>query len=290
MCDTIDVIRTHLARLKMSCCDTLTRLSSCLSSCLLIIAIGPLPVLAQSDSASLFNTRCSSCHTIGGGPRSGPDLRVVQNWPPQALRANVERMQAQAGSLRPSEVDGLVRYLQNASRAKPQFPAATNLSPSNRASSGSSGSLIHPGQTAPVNIGSTGSVGERLFTGQQSFRNGGRACISCHTQGGRAPALAEIVHESQGQELQRFLTYPANFSMKEAYDAHPITDEEAKQIAQYFSSIPATRYANRQKHDVRRPFPTNHVYDSEWHRHEDDGVGTHHHDSFQNHRREEADD
>ncbi|MBI1250294.1 MAG: c-type cytochrome [Alphaproteobacteria bacterium] len=42
------------------------------------------PAADNSRGAYLFRTRCSSCHTIGGGDRLGPDLRGVADARPHA--------------------------------------------------------------------------------------------------------------------------------------------------------------------------------------------------------------
>ena len=53
-------------RLKLVCC--------CMA--LLVLFTVALPVLAETGK-ELYDRECSACHTIGGGPLAGPDLKGV---------------------------------------------------------------------------------------------------------------------------------------------------------------------------------------------------------------------
>ncbi len=64
--------------------------------------------------------------------------------------------------------------------------------------------------------------------------------MSCHSdsgQGGMGLSINEIAHEKSGASLIDFLEYPRNRAMREAYNAHPITEAEAWAIALHLLTV-----------------------------------------------------
>lgn len=176
-----------------------------------------------SAGAKCFAGKCAACHTIGGGPKVGPDLSVVRNWPDAAIEKNVLRMQSKAGPLSQAEVSELVGYLKSSNG-------------NNNNTTQNSTSLNLPGNTS--------LAGALLFSGQKPLTNGGPSCMTCHssTGGGNAPPLSKIARKGNKCAYSDFLHYPGNRAMRNAYGPNPITHEEAIAIGQYLNSIPQSYY------------------------------------------------
>src|SRR5262249_11100640 len=132
---------------------------------------------------TLFEAKCSSCHTLGAGDTVGPDLKgitdkvdpdtvrrfiaepdkVIGEGDPQikALVAKYRGVQMPNLGLASTDVDALVSYLEAQGGAATPAPKAP----------------------APAPAGDAGT-GKDLFTGANALDNGGAACISCHTLSG----------------------------------------------------------------------------------------------------------
>jgi cytochrome c2 len=134
---------------------------------------------------TIFETKCSPCHTIGSGTRVGPDLKGVtdlrsRDWLVNFI-SNPEKM-FQAGDstakslltkfggikmpdlgLSQQEISDVLTYI------GPQQPPS-GVSP--------------PKGEIPTTIAGDPSKGEKLFIGAISFQNGGPPCISCHDASG----------------------------------------------------------------------------------------------------------
>ena len=134
---------------------------------------------------AIFETKCSPCHTVGGGKRVGPDLKGVTDLRPEKwlvnFISNPEKM-FQSGDpvaksllnefagikmpnlgLSQEEVSDVLSYI-----GPQQVPA---------------GMPPVKGETAAIVSGDP-LKGERLFAGTVSFQNGGPPCISCHDASG----------------------------------------------------------------------------------------------------------
>lgn len=142
--------------------------------------------LAQSPSEgqALFQEKCVACHTIGSGPLVGPDLKGVtarreRSWlirwmssPDKMLAAGdpiatrlleeFKNVPMPNQGVTETQARSLVAYLEIHGQGAPQTTGAP-LSPL-------------PGGD-PL-------VGKELFSGVRRFRNGGPACMACHSIAG----------------------------------------------------------------------------------------------------------
>ena len=131
--------------------------------------------------ATIFAEQCSGCHTIGGGPGAGPDLKDVaarrsRAWLLQIIR-NPQRLVAAK--------DPAFMALRNefAGMEMPAFPDVTN------AEAGAlldyiaqqSGTMSRPPEPQPASHPQSLDTGKRLFTGERRLARGGAPCVSCHT-------------------------------------------------------------------------------------------------------------
>lgn len=175
----------------------------------------PVSASAAATGATLFNDRCSICHTIGGGDQAGPDLVAAKRLKPDALRAALNRMQQNVGPLAPAETDALIAFL---TTATPHGPAV-----------------------APPPPRGIAANGRRLFFGETRFANDGTPCFACHAIAGEGGSLAANLTNSKAN-VTAAMARPPSPMMKAAYARHPVTDAEGLDLAAFVSEAkPETR-------------------------------------------------
>lgn len=203
----------------------------------------PLPAVAQTP-AQVFEKNCSACHTVGGGPRIGPDLKGVtdrkdREWltrfivDPQAVIDTGDAYAQQlvvaargfimpaAPEVTPEVAMALLDYLDAQSRL------ATGTS--TRTSS------ITDRAFSPADV----QRGRDLFVGAVSLAAGGPACIGCHRLGGLpafgggalGPELTRVYDRLQGRPgLGGWLTSPATVTMQKVYGNRRFTPDEVEAL------------------------------------------------------------
>lgn len=201
------------------------------------LAVAAPPPQSADDGAAIFQQKCSACHTIGGGPLSGPDLQGVtsqrdREWLARWL-AEPDQMLAEGDpiasqllaefnnvpmpdlGLTESEVQALIAYLESQDQA----------------------GEVAPAESIPVPEPSAGNPpqGRALFTGRTDLLNDGPACMSCHsiasvqTLGGGTlgpdltPAFARYGGDAGLAAVLADLPFP---TMKPVYDNRSLTAEE----------------------------------------------------------------
>ena len=203
---------------------------------------------SEDPSAVLYTQKCFSCHTIGGGDKTGPDLKGIGSrrsteWlhqfikTPQALyragdqdavelfrRFRPEVMADQ--SLTDAEIDALLALIERV---------------------GSSGKIfIPPGgglsrEILPEDI----PEGKLLFTGMVPTEDGIPACIFCHTASGISgfgggtlgPDLTKSAITYSEVELVNILRNPAFPTMALTFEDRQLSDEEIVQLFAYLTSV-----------------------------------------------------
>jgi mono/diheme cytochrome c family protein len=178
-----------------------------LACCFVALSFGNMSVDAQ-ETAAYFQSNCASCHTIGGGRLTGPDLKGV-----------IERAQA-AGKDR----DWLVTYIQDPQRMINSGDAyAAQLLQEARGVVMTkvvgldaekaeflldlieAESLLEESQfigAAVSNEPFTAKDVERglaLFTGRENFKGGSAMCMNCH----RMPGIGGLGGGNLGPDLTR---------------------------------------------------------------------------------------
>jgi mono/diheme cytochrome c family protein len=211
---------------------------------------------------ALYQKNCSSCHTLGGGDTAGPDLQgITERRDPEFIRrfiadpaaviaegdpdvkAMVEKfrgLQMPDVGLADADVDAVVAYLE-------------------AQDGGSSGQETTPTETGPAattpEAAATGdaATGEDLFTGAKTFENGGASCISCHAVAGTGglgggqvgPDLTGSFEKLGGAKgLASVLETVAFPTMVPVYEDHPLTKQEAADLAAFLETAPAEEPAS----------------------------------------------
>lgn len=198
------------------------------------------------DAAAYFKQNCVSCHTIGGGRLTGPDLKDVtarrdHAWllrympNPKALidagdPTAVQLFQEARGVLMPSlpgmtpaMVDAIISLIEAESKLeKSQFV----------------GVQISDRPFTPQDI----ERGRAIMRGDIAQLAGGPPCLSCHTVrgvgalgGGRlGPDLTKVYERLQGRKaLSVWLSAPATSTMQSVFRDTPLDADEILPVVAY---------------------------------------------------------
>jgi mono/diheme cytochrome c family protein len=202
---------------------------------------------AQQYASAFFKQNCASCHTIGGGRLTGPDLKDVaarrdRAWLVQFLqgpKAMIDSGDPYAAKLQ-QDARGVVM---------PNIAGMTPQQAQSLLDLIGVESKLPRSQFAGVQISdrplTTHDVekGKLIFRGEQVLSNGGPACISCHTVkgltllgGGRlGPDLTRVYERLQGRKgLAAWLSSPASPTMAPVFKEHAIQSDEILSLIALF--------------------------------------------------------
>jgi mono/diheme cytochrome c family protein len=213
----------------------------------LALLVATMAPASAQEAADFFKQNCASCHTIGGGRLTGPDLKDVakrrdREWLARFIsnpKATIDGgdpyaqqlVQDARGVVMPT-VFGLTRdrieSLLNLIEAESKLPKSqfAGLQISNR----------------PLTADDV-ARGRELFLGVERLGNGGVACISCHTVqgvgalgGGKlGPDLTRVYERMQDRkQLAAWLSAPATPTMLPVFKTHPLQDEEILSLVAFF--------------------------------------------------------
>ncbi len=191
------------------------------------------------ETADYFRQNCMSCHTVGGGRLTGPDLKDVakrkdSEWlvrfiqDPQGV---IDSGDAYAAKL-VEDARGVI------------MPKAVGIS-KDRAEALmkliEAESLLEESQFVGMQLSTEPftqediDLGRDYFTGVQSLENGAAACFSCHAVrgtgalgGGRlGPDLSLVYERLEGRKnLSAWLFAPATTSMQPLFKERPLKSDE----------------------------------------------------------------
>ena len=199
------------------------------------------------EAVGFFRQNCVSCHTIGGGRLTGPDLKDVtqrkdRTWlvqwlqNPKAMIDNgdpyaTKLLQDSRGAVMPT-VAGMTPAV--AQSLLDLIGAESKLPKSQFAGS--------PISDRPFTTEDS-DQGKALFKGVKALKNGGPACISCHTfrgigglGGGKlGPDLSLVYERLQGRKgLSAWLLNPASPTMQPIFRTRPLQPEESLPLVALF--------------------------------------------------------
>ncbi len=224
------------------------RLTKILLPLMLYIFIIPIYSFSQDLGEITFSTRCRACHTIGQGKLVGPDLANVQDrlkkdWLIKFIKSSqtlVKSGDAEAvrvfnqfnkivmpdQPLTNTQILEVLSYIRkNKGQAAPQ--TATNV-PSISAQAGSDPKL------SEVDF----KIGKKYFTGENRFKNGIPACLSCHhvtndkiVGGGRlAKDLTKAYSRLSAAGIDALISNPPFPVMKAAFNNKKLTPDEKRYL------------------------------------------------------------
>lgn len=209
------------------------------------LTIAAFPANAQ-EAAAYFKQNCASCHTIGGGRLTGPDLKNVtqqkdRDWLARFIldpKAVIDSGDPYAQKLL-QEARGVVMPTvagMNRERADSLLDLIEAESKLER--SAFAGVQVPTRPFTPEEI----DLGRNLFQGRQRLTDGGPPCISCHTVrgvgalgGGRlGPDLTTVYERMEGRKgLVAWLAAPPTATMQPIYKSRPLSSEEIIAIVAY---------------------------------------------------------
>lgn len=194
---------------------------------------------ASQEGEVIFQQKCASCHTIGGGALVGPDLEgvtarrelpwlqefvanpgsVIDSGDPVAaqLLAEYNNVRMPDMGLTDAQVSAVLAYLE-APGAGAQAPPSAALPPGGA------------------------QAGQKLFTGETRLQNGGAPCIACHTVGGTGfleggalgPDLTHVIQRYGEAGLASSLNQIAFPTMQGPFLNRPLTPQEQADLVAYF--------------------------------------------------------
>lgn len=233
---------------------------TCIRNICLVILI--LPAFAQDGSADFYKQNCASCHTIGGGRLTGPDLKdihlrkddawikkfitdpqaVINSGDPYARKIVDESrgiIMPKVGGLTPFIVESLLILIKQESEKEKSIFAGSAISD-------------RPLTDADMEIG------RELFLGTKALKNEGPSCMGCHAVAGEGilgggrlgPDLTQVYGRLGGKTaLAAWLSSPASETMVPIYKKHPIDESEVLPLVAFFKGKSAIHSQDTGKHD-----------------------------------------
>lgn len=207
----------------------------------------PVAFTLAQETADYFRQNCMSCHTIGGGRLTGPDLKNVAQRKDRAWlvrfildpKGMIDSGDPYALELQRDARGAIMPLVQGMSKARAE--ALLDLIEAE--------SKLEKSQFAGVQLSDRPFTeqdvqrGRDLFLGRQRLKNGGPACFSCHAVtglgglgGGQlAPDLTTVFERYEGRKtLATWLTAPATPTMQSVYRNQPLDPEEVLPLVAYF--------------------------------------------------------
>jgi mono/diheme cytochrome c family protein len=203
-----------------------------------VVFVASTTLAWQTTPASYFEQNCSACHTIGGGPSVGPDLKnVTQRAPRHWLVEFIRDPDAKIAAKDPyatrivAEAEGAV--MTGSPDITGEF-GETLLEYIDQQSGA-------PAAAAAPSVGGDASRGRELFLGTRRSSNGAAACIACHQAsglplaGGRLGPNLSAVHQKLGGDrgLASWLHNPPTPLMSTIFRTAPLTAEEAADLTAF---------------------------------------------------------
>jgi mono/diheme cytochrome c family protein len=199
------------------------------------------------EAADYFRQNCASCHTIGGGRLTGPDLKnVTSRKDPEWLvrfvtnpQAALDQGDAYAVKLQQEARGVVMPTVSGISRSRVEALLSLIEAESKLEKSQFAGLQITDRPFTDEEI----ELGRQLFRGARRLANGGPPCISCHTMrdvaalgGGRlGPDLTRAFERMEDRRnMAAWLTAPATPVMQPVFKRHSLGPEEILPLVALF--------------------------------------------------------
>lgn len=209
--------------------------------------------VSAQTSAEFFRQNCASCHTIGGGRLTGPDLKNVTERRDHAwLTRYLPDPKAMIDAGDPTAV-GLLQEARGV--VMPTFPSMTPArvqellefitAESKLAHSQFAGSPVSDRPFTSQDVAS----GRAIFVGAQRLKGGGPPCVSCHATGGLGPLgggrlgpdLTLVMERLQGRKgLSAWLGAPATSTMQSVFQNAALQPDEILSVVAFLDDAART--------------------------------------------------
>lgn len=221
------------------------------------------PVACGQDTPDYFRQNCLSCHTVGGGRLTGPDLKDVtkrQNREWLAKFLMNPRAVIDSG-------DPYAKKLFEEARNVP-MPTPPGINP-DRAEKLldliEAESKLEKSQFVGLQVSTAPFTdedrvrGHEIYLGTRRLEKGGTACISCHSMsksaalgGGRlGPDLTNVYERLKGRAaLSAWLMAPGTETMQPIFRNHPLSSDEIQWLVALFESTAAESPADPSRNQV----------------------------------------
>ena len=210
------------------------------------------------DTPDYFRQSCASCHTIGGGRLTGPDLKnVTQRQPDREWL--IKFMMNPTPMLASSDPYAKKILEESRNVPMPALPGMTRERAEKLLELIEAESQLEESQFKGLQISTEPFTaadrkrGHEIFLGVQPLSEGGAACISCHSMhdiralgGGRlGPDLTNIYEKYENRvALSAWLVAPGTETMLPIFKDHPLQSDEIHALVAYFESSAAEQPAN----------------------------------------------
>lgn len=202
---------------------------------------------AQDAAIADFKQNCTSCHTIGGGRLTGPDLRDVEARQERAWLLGF--IQDPQGVLASGDPYALKLQQEARGTVMPNLAGMTRARAEALLDLIAAESKLEKSQFVGVQISERALTaadvarGEGIFLGRVPLGADGAACVSCHVVtglgslgGGKlAPDLTKVFERREGRKgLVAWLSAPATPTMQATFRDHPLDGEEILALVAFF--------------------------------------------------------
>ena len=207
-----------------------------------------LPVTAVAQEAvDFFKQNCVSCHTIGGGRLTGPDLKAVTErkdrvWLAQFLmdpKTKIDAGDPYAVQLQKDARGAVMPTLVGMNKARAEALLDLVIAESKLEKSHFVGLQLSDRPFMPKDV----EDGRQIFVGMMAQKGGGPACISCHSVNGvggfgggtLAPDLTTVFERYEGRKtLSTWLSAPATPTMNSVFKKQPLDPDEILALTAFF--------------------------------------------------------
>ena len=207
----------------------------------------------SEETLRFFATNCASCHTIGGGALTGPDLSGVTE---RADRAWLERFLVDPQAMIDSGDEYARRLVEQARGVvMPRIPGVDATMAAKLVDLIEQESALERSRFAGARISDRPltaedvALGRELFLGRAELSGGGPACASCHATsgldllgGGRlGPDLTAAYARLEGRKaLSAWLTSPPSPVMQPVFRDKPLAEGEVLSLVAYLEDVART--------------------------------------------------
>lgn len=213
----------------------------------ILLVIGITSLTIAQETADYFKQNCMSCHTIGGGRLTGPDLKNVQERKDRAWlvkfmmdpKGMIEAGDPYALQLQKDSRGAIMATVVGMNKARAEALLDLIIAESKLEKSQFAGMQL---SDRPFNQNDI-ETGHQIFLGTIALKNGGPACISCHSVNGigglggglLAPELTTVFERYEGRKtLATWLSAPATPTMQSVFKKQALDPEEVLALTAYF--------------------------------------------------------